>query len=181
MRETAKSPRALRARPPLRKGAELSPRGEPPQSDTANPPLKKGGQGGFRGLHYRSDLKPLARQLRSNLTDAERALWQRLRGKQIEGVQFYRQRPIGRYIVDFYAPAVRLVVELDGGQHFEADEQARDVERDEALRALGLGVLRFDNRQVLTQMEAVLERIHRGVCEGLRNPPCPPLRKGGDL
>jgi very-short-patch-repair endonuclease len=142
--------------------------------------LKKGGQGGFRGLRYRSDLKPLARQLRSKMTDAERALWQKLRGKQIEGVQFYRQRPIGQYIVDFYAPAARIVVELDGGQHFEGDTQARDAQRDKALRARGLCVLRFDNRQVLTEMEAVLERIHRVVCERPRNPPCPPLRKGGE-
>jgi very-short-patch-repair endonuclease len=141
--------------------------------------LKKGGQGGFHGLRYRSDLKPLARQLRSNLTDAERALWQRLRGKHIEGVQFYRQRPIGQYIVDFYAPTVRLVVELDGGQHFEADARADDGKRDEVLQSLGVHVLRFDNRQVLIEMEAVLERIHRVVCEKLRNPPLPPFTKEG--
>ncbi len=113
------------------------------------------------------------------MTDAERALWQKLRGKQIEGVQFYRQRPIGQYIVDFYAPAVRLVVELDGGQHFEGEEQARDAQRDKALRARGLCVLRFDNRQVPTEMEAVLEQVHRAVCDRSKDPPCPPLRKGG--
>lgn len=140
--------------------------------------MKKGGQGGFRGLRYRRDLKILARSVRSNTTDAERALWQRLRGKQIEGVQFYRQRPIGQYIVDFYAPAVRLVVELDGGQHFEGEEQARDAQRDKTLRARGLCALRFDNQQVLTEMEAVLEQVYRAVCDRSKNSPCPPLRKG---
>ena len=62
-------------------------------------------------LRYNPRLKTRARSLRTNLTDAEKHLWNRLRRKQILGVQFYRQRPIGHYIVDFYAPAVRLVVE----------------------------------------------------------------------
>lgn len=156
-----KSPRALRARPPFSKGAN------------SDPPLEKAGQGRFRGLRYRGDLKPLARSLRSNLTDAERALWQRLRGKQIEGVQFYRQKPLGEFIVDFYAPAMRLVMELDGGQHFDEEAVARDATRDRVLDGLGLMVLRFDNRQVLAEIEAVLQRVHQVVCGRLRNPPAP--------
>lgn len=68
-------------------------------------------------LKYDEELKHPARKLRSGMTDAERLLWSRLRGKQILGVQFYRQKPLGRYIVDFHAPAVKHVVEVDGSQH----------------------------------------------------------------
>ena len=67
-------------------------------------------------LAYKAQLKPLARRLRAATTDAEHRLWFRLRRKQLLGVQFYRQKPIGKYIVDFYAPAVALVIEMDGGQ-----------------------------------------------------------------
>lgn len=65
-------------------------------------------------LHYNPRLKTRARSLRSNPTDAEQRLWSRLRRKQMLGVQFYRQRTIGNYIVDFYAPAVSLAIEVDG-------------------------------------------------------------------
>ena len=64
-------------------------------------------------LKYNPKLKANARQLRQNLTDSELSLWRRLRGKQLAGVQFYRQKPIGRYIVDFYAPKAKLVIEID--------------------------------------------------------------------
>ena len=65
---------------------------------------------------YRQDLKKLARRLRQQMTDAELKLWSRIRGKQICGVQFYRQKPLLDFIVDFYAPAARLVIEVDGAQ-----------------------------------------------------------------
>lgn len=99
------------------------------------------------------------------MTDAEQALWQRIRRKQIQNVQFYRQKPLLAFIVDFYCPAAKLVVELDGSQHFEKEHQARDQERDAALAALGLRVLRFDNRQVLLEMDAVLAVIDETVKE----------------
>jgi very-short-patch-repair endonuclease len=97
------------------------------------------------------------------MTDAERHLWLGLRRKQVEGVQFYRQRPIASYVVDFYAPAASLVVEIDGSQHAEA--QACDEKRTAALGSRGLRVLRFDNRQVLLETPAVLEEIWRVVRE----------------
>ena len=65
-------------------------------------------------LKYNPRLKNIARQLRENMTDSERLLWSRLRGKQVRGIQFYRQKPIGNYIVDFYAAKILLVVEVDG-------------------------------------------------------------------
>ena len=77
-------------------------------------------------LPYNRRLKTKARSLRTNPTDAELQLWYRLR-KQILGVQFYRQKPIGNYIADFYPPAVKLVVELDGAQHLELGQAKSDA------------------------------------------------------
>ena len=123
--------------------------------------------------------KSFARQLRSNQTDAEQHLWQRLRRKQLLGLQFYRQKPVGPYIVDFYCAAARLVIELDGSQHAEAEHQAHDQQRDADLAQLDLLVLRFDNLQVLKQTESVLEVIYRTLQERTANPPHPPFCKGG--
>ena len=96
--------------------------------------------------HYNPNLKPHARRLRRALTDAELRLWSRVRRKQILGVPFYRQKPIGPYIVDFFAPRAGLVVEVDGSQHQEAHGRAADARRDAYLRGQKLQVLRFDNR-----------------------------------
>lgn len=110
-------------------------------------------------LRYKPRLKSYSRQLRSNMTDAEQLLWQHLRRKQVLGVQFYRQKPIGQFIVDFYAPAIGLVIELDGGQHFEQNRLEHDRERDNSLRQQRLQVMRFDNAQVMKEMESVLAMI----------------------
>lgn len=112
---------------------------------------------------YGRTLKKSSRSLRMNMTDAEQLLWQRVRRKQIRSVQFYRQKPLLSYVVDFYCPAAKLVVELDGSQHFEEAHQIKDRLRDEALERLGLQVLTFDNRQVLLETEAVLTVIDEVV------------------
>ena len=108
---------------------------------------------------YDPKLKPLARALRAGMTEAEQKLWFRLRRKQVNGWPFYRQKPLGPYIVDFYCPAARLVVEVDGGQHFEPDQLEADRVRDAYLVSLGLRVLRFDDRQVLLETDGVVEVI----------------------
>ena len=112
---------------------------------------------------YRKTLKETARSLSTSMTDAEQVLWHRIRRKQIQDVQFYRQKPLLSFIVDFYCPAAKLVVELDGSQHFETGHQAKDRARDAALAGLGLQVLRFDNRQVLLETDAVLAAIDEAV------------------
>jgi len=96
-------------------------------------------------IPYRKDLKTIARALRTNMTDSEQALWARLRGKQLKEIQFYRQKPIGNVIVDFYAPKAKLVVEVDGSQHFTSDKIKRDERRSTELEKQGLRVLRFNN------------------------------------
>jgi very-short-patch-repair endonuclease len=120
-------------------------------------------------LPYEKKLKPIARRLRTGMTDAEQKLWFHLRRKQIVGMQFYRQKPLGPYVVDFHAPAARLVIEVDGSQHFESDGKRQDEIRDAWLRQQGLTVLRFDNLQVLQEMDAVLEAIARVIEERVGN------------
>jgi len=132
-------------------------------------------------LHYNQTDKTNARQLRTHMTDSEHTLWDRLRRKQILGVQFYRQKPVGNYIVDFYASAAKLVIEVDGSQHSAAGGRRKDLQRDRYLTAQGLLVLRFDNLQVLQNPEAVTERIGSVVRKRLeeKNPPQSPFGKGG--
>ena len=134
-------------------------------------------------LRYNAHLKDKARQLRKNLTDSELALWSRLRNKQLLGIQFYRQKPLGEYIVDFFAPRTNLVVEVDGSQHMEADHALKDRRRDRYLRSLGLRVLRFNSREVLEERDVVMEAIYRTIVEQLRAkiPPSPPFPKGGEI
>ena len=117
---------------------------------------------------YDSRLKLPSRRLRTAMTDAEQRLWFRVRRKQLAGVQFYRQKPLLRYIVDFFAPAAGLVVEVDGGQHADANAVMRDSRRYAALASLGLRVLRFDNLQVMRETDAVVETIYEAVIERVR-------------
>jgi very-short-patch-repair endonuclease len=121
-------------------------------------------------LVYKPQLKPLARRLRAAMTDAEHRLWFRLRRKQLLGVQFYRQKPIGKYIADFYAPAVALVIEMNGGQHFEASQARRDERRTACLEAQSLRVLRFSDGEVLQQLDAVVDAVFAAVSAASKSP-----------
>ena len=97
--------------------------------------------------------------MRKDMTESERVLWARLRGKQILRVQFYRQKPIGNYIVDFFAPKINLVIEVDGSQHMERSNSKRDKDRDTYLAGLSIKVLRFNSREVLKYTDEVVEVI----------------------
>ena len=110
-------------------------------------------------LPYNKDLKKFSQKLRKSMTDAERRLWTRIRSKQLRNLQFYRQKIIGEYIVDFYCPKVNLIIELDGGQHYTEEGRQKDKFRDEFLAGLGLQVIRFSDRDVLTRIDSVLEKI----------------------
>ena len=102
-------------------------------------------------------LRNFARELRKNMTEAEHCLWQHLRGGQLQGIKFRRQFVIGSYIADFAAPEIKLVIELDGGQH--AAQQTYDQQRSQFLQNQGYQVLRFWNHDVLQQTEAVMTEI----------------------
>ena len=105
-----------------------------------------------------------ARELRRDLTVAERRLWGALRGLQI-GTKFRRQHPIGPYIADFYARDANLVVEVDGDTHADTEAQTYDQNRSDYLESLGLRVLRFTNREVINQTEAVLHSIQTATSD----------------
>jgi len=93
------------------------------------------------------------------MTDAENMLWAKLRRKQLKGLPFYREKIIGKFIVDFYCPKANLVIELDGGQHYSESGQAKDRARDDALREMGIKVLRFSDGEVLENMDGVTQWI----------------------
>ncbi|WP_346314389.1 endonuclease domain-containing protein [Acinetobacter sp. CWB-B33] len=94
------------------------------------------------------------------MTDAEKLLWSKLRNKQILGLQFYRQKPLLNFIVDFYSPTANLVIECDGGRYYTVEGLEADRARDQALTQLGLNVLRFDNGQVMGEIDVVVEQIY---------------------
>jgi very-short-patch-repair endonuclease len=106
-------------------------------------------------------MNDFAKQLRNNATTPERRLWSRLRGRQLGGFRFRRQRPIGNYICDFVCLSEAVVVELDGSQHIEQADY--DAERDAFLRSSGFRVLRFWNGDVTEHLETVLETIHEAL------------------
>ena len=107
----------------------------------------------------RERVRVRARELRKSSPDAEQAIWRALRDRQLDGYKFRRQRPIGRYFSDFACIEAKLIVELDGGQHFEPEAMAADERRTTALRRLGFQVLRFTDREALVEREGVLTRI----------------------
>ena len=118
--------------------------------------------------------KDKARQLRKTQTDAEHRLWQQLRSRSVAGCKFRRQHPVGPYICDFVCIDRQLVIEVDGGQH--AVQIEKDEVRTTYLESKGFTVMRFWNHEVLTQTEAVLERILKQVLSGSPHPV--PLPKG---
>jgi very-short-patch-repair endonuclease len=121
-------------------------------------------------LPFNKNLKGFARELRKNMTETEIFLWKQLRRKQLYGYQFYRQKNIGNYIVDFYCPAAKLIIELDGGHHYSDDGMRCDEQRDNYLSSLGIKILRFPDREVFKNTEGVIEEICRGL---IKSPPTP--------
>ena len=120
---------------------------------------------------------PRARELRTNMTEAERALWKHLRLRQLDGFKFRRQQPIDQYIVDFACLEARVLVEVDGGHHAETVSQ--DAARDTWLESQGFRVLRFWNSQVLGETSAVLETIRDALIAGDDSPHPNPPPQGG--
>ncbi|MBQ9842334.1 MAG: endonuclease domain-containing protein [Clostridia bacterium] len=109
-----------------------------------------------------------ARRLRREMTPHERKLWY-LFLRQYP-VKIYKQRIIGKFIVDFYCASAKLVIELDGSQHYESQGMAHDLERSAYLTALGLEVLRFSNQDVDTDFRGVCTQIDRMIQERMQGP-----------
>jgi very-short-patch-repair endonuclease len=106
-----------------------------------------------------------SRNLRKNQTDAEKKLWTLLRNRQINGVKFRRQFPVGRYILDFYCPDYRLAIEADGGQHYENKVKDQDDLRTRELNNLGIEMIRFTDREILTNSDGVVEAIQNAIAK----------------
>jgi len=121
--------------------------------------LLKGERGGLNNLTYNRELKENSRKLRKNMTDAEILLWSKIRRKQLKNYQFYRQKIIGNYIVDFYCPKAKLIIELDGGQHYCDNGILKDKIRDEYLSGLGLNIIRFSDREIFKNINGIMEKI----------------------
>ena len=115
-----------------------------------------------------------ARSLRKQATPAETILWNRLRAGQFAGLKFRRQQPIDRFVVDFFCPSRRLVIELDGLSH--EDRAEYDAKRQRYLEAQDLKILRFHNDEVLHNIDGVLEKI-ASLCVATPHPPA----RGGEL
>ena len=107
--------------------------------------------------------KPNRSNLRSNSTTAEAVLWTYLQHRKLLGKKFRRQSSVGPYIVDFYCPECRLVIELDGAPHFGPNSEEYDQKRTEYLEKAGLRVIRFENRDVRDNIEFVLEAIKQNL------------------
>jgi very-short-patch-repair endonuclease len=116
-------------------------------------------------IGYEGYLKELARKLRQNMTLGEVLLWQRLKRKQMRGYDFDRQRPIDRYIVDFYCKDLKLAIEIDGSSHDGEEAKINDDIRQERLESLGVRFLRFNDLDVKRNMEMVLNSIDRWIDE----------------
>ena len=107
--------------------------------------------------------KEKRRNLRKNMPKAEAIVWSRLRGKEILGCKFRRQYSIGPYVVDFYCPALKLAVEIDGDSHFQEGTKDRDRSKEAFIESFGIQFLRFTNAEVYGDLESVLVAIAQRV------------------
>jgi len=121
-----------------------------------------------------------ARQLRSTSTDAERLLWSKLRDRRLAGYKFRRQHPVGPFFADFACIECMLVVELDGGQHYEDGGVRRDATRTVVLTEHGFDVLRFSNRDVFAETDSVLQVIRERLLGSHPHPGPPPQAGEGE-
>ncbi|MEK7537826.1 MAG: endonuclease domain-containing protein [Patescibacteria group bacterium] len=121
--------------------------------------------------------RTLRKQLRRQATPTEVMLWHHLRGRRLLGYKFRRQHSIGRYVLDFYCPELRLGIEVDGGQHSDRVIAENDAMRSEWLKHFRVTVVRFNNADVMNNRSGVIERLEEiiSVLETQRHHPRPPV------
>ena len=115
-----------------------------------------------RKVFNHSSQKHIRQKLRKSMPAPERRLWMKIQNSQL-GAKFRRQHGIGPYIVDFYSPEIKLVIELDGESHFATQAIHNDKIRDHYMKSLGLKILRFSNRQVMEELNSVLEVLRHNI------------------
>ena len=108
-------------------------------------------------IYYNNNLKQFSRDLRNNCTLSEKILWQRIKGRKIRGYQFSGQKPIGKYVADFYCSKLKLVIEIDGISHIGKEEY--DKQRQNFLESLGLFVLRFADKEVKMNPDRIIDNL----------------------
>ncbi|WP_372744860.1 endonuclease domain-containing protein [Lutibacter sp.] len=124
-------------------------------------------------IPYDKNLKELAKNLRNNSTKSEIYLWRILKNKQFYGYKFIRQRPIDKYIVDFYCPELMLAIELDGYSHQLVEVQEKDLIKEKRLNELNVAILRFSDFQVFNDIENVIRKIEFYIFEFEKHTPNP--------
>ncbi len=120
-------------------------------------------------IHYNQNLNLLARKHRNDSTKSEIKLWQELKGKQVFGYKFLRQKPIANYIVDFFCNKLKLAIELDGYSHNFEEVVIKDEKKELHLNSLGITVLRFDDNEVINDMNNVLLCIENYILDFEKN------------
>lgn len=126
------------------------------------------------------DIVSLAQNLRNNMTKEEIMLWQHIRQRQINGIKFRRQTPIGKYICDFVSFENKIIIEIDGGQHNFGEQKQKDTERDKFLKSQGFTVLRFWNTDITQNIEGVLAKIRETLCSPLVGGPKSSISRRGE-
>lgn len=121
-------------------------------------------------VRTRKDMVMLARELRATMTREEELLWERLRGKKLRGIRFYRQVPIDRYVADFYCPRYKLIIELDGSVHEQQEQREHDHLRNTYLQKRGFRILRIQNKKVMQNLHGVVCDI-LDACTETKTPP----------
>jgi very-short-patch-repair endonuclease len=130
-------------------------------------------------IPYKPYLKELARNLRNNSTLSEIILWKNIKGKQMLGYDFHRQKPLGNYIVDFFCNELMLAIEIDGSSHHWEGVYEKDQKRQREIEEYGVRFLRFEDISVKKNIQMVLEVIVNWIEENAKDtPPCPPLKRG---
>jgi len=117
----------------------------------------------MKHLYNKKTSKLNRRRLRKEQTEHEAILWSKLRARRFQGLKFYRQYSVGRYILDFYCPQLRLAIELDGSQHLQDKIQSHDRRRTEFMRNHNIQVLRYFNTEIRENLEGVLEDLFQWV------------------
>jgi very-short-patch-repair endonuclease len=124
-----------------------------------------------RWVRYNPKLKQIARKLRNNMTLSEILLWKKLKGKQLLGYDFHRQKPVGEYVVDFYCPCLKLVIEIDGDSH-DGKEEADSI-RQGNLESQGLTIMRFADTDVKRNIHGVVEALREWIIAHATHPKSP--------
>jgi len=113
----------------------------------------------------KKELKGLRQNLRNNMPPAERILWSKLKGKQLEKYKFRRQHSIEDFVLDFYCPQAGLAIELDGDSHYDTDKPEYDAERSRKIELHGIKIIRFTNTEVYDSLDGVVDQILKQLKE----------------